>query len=491
MKAAFGVLSVLILASVTTQCVSGQSLKGESNTKPIAFYNTDSIVQLVRKHVNDSIKKWEKRGVFETTQAYHKRVTPEKAQKLSDKLTQKKLNQVINEMVKLHLTSIDYDPDNETYKLDFFHVKPIYLNVSNNSEAKSFMRNADQLEYHHHDYTIDEDSFALLSVTVKNPANSEYYFYNHKNEYRYNRKKVTSGVDSIKIEVEVDKGGNGTIINPDEDLDPNTNISKSIPRDNSQTHSEDFAVVIGNKQYQETSDVKYADKDATLVRKYLIKVLGFKKENVFFLKNADKNTLTQYFGSKTNHKGKLYNEIQHDESEVFIYYSGHGVPDKNYDQAYLLPTNGNPYMVDLGGYSLKTFYKNLSKLPAESRTIVLDACFSGAGIFKENVSAPPIIVDEQGSFIENMAVITSSSGRQFSTWYNAKEHGLFTWAFLKAIYKYETTDTNDDGKVTIREIFEYISDKNNGVPYYARSLYGEPQNPTLKGDKTGQVLFRY
>jgi hypothetical protein len=62
---------------------------------------------------------------------------------------------------------------------------------------------------------------------------------------------------------------------------------------------------------------------------------------------------------------------------VTVFYSGHGVPGLKDQRGYLLPVNADPATVDLNGYPVDVLYENLSKLPAKSVTVYLDACFSG------------------------------------------------------------------------------------------------------------------
>lgn len=472
---------IMLLAGLSSKA---QKLTGKSESKPVAIYNTDSLKDEIKKYVKDSVERWEIRGEFETREAYNRRVTSENRQKLSRKLERKKRNQLLNSIIQLQVEQIDYDPDNETYLIDFYHVKPIYLNVPNTYEAKSLMRNADDLEFLKPRYTISNDLFALLSLKVMNPATNELYKYHHRKNYVYQNQKIKREFGPINIKI----GGSEGVT----DLDPGIDLSSDLPTPQKQNREDDYAIVIGNKNYKETKDVKFAHKDALLVKKYLKKVLGFGNVKVLF--DAKQKEFNAHFGTKNNHRGKLYNNITHGESEVLIYYSGHGVPNSNAgtdeNQTYLLPTNTDPDVVTLGGYSTKTLYQNLSKLPATAKTVILDACFSGARIL-ENRSAPPIIADGQDTLLHDITVLTSSSGRQFSTWYNAKEQGLFTWFFLKSLYHYRETDLNGDGDVTLKEIYTNIKSNKNGIPYYARKLHNERQKPTIKGKNLNNALLTY
>jgi hypothetical protein len=237
-------------------------------------------------------------------------------------------------------------------------------------------------------------------------------------------------------------------------------------------------------------EVKYASNDAKRMKRYLVEVLGFSEGNVLFYENASKSKFELLFGTESNHKGKLFNTIQQGKSDVFIYYSGHGAPNMETGNGYFLPVDADPHYIDLQGYALETFYKNLSKLPANSKTVVMDACFSGANIF-EDVSAVQVKVKEEYRQQKDMAILTSSKGSQFSSWYNAKEHGLFTWFFLKALHDYKTTDANNDRTITMQEVYQVVSDNNKGVPQYARRLHGVEQAPVLRGGEEEQVVLRY
>ncbi|MFQ5825299.1 MAG: hypothetical protein ACE5JB_14750 [bacterium] len=45
--------------------------------------------------------------------------------------------------------------------------------------------------------------------------------------------------------------------------------------------------------------------------------------------------------------------------------------------------------------------------------------------------------------------------------------------------------------MTFAEIYEYISDESEGVPYYARRIHGIEQNPTIEGTNKDRVFVKY
>ncbi|MEI6556358.1 MAG: caspase family protein [Paludibacter sp.] len=251
-----------------------------------------------------------------------------------------------------------------------------------------------------------------------------------------------------------------------------------------------FAVVIGNKDYLYTKKVSYALNDAETMKKYLVNVLGYTEGNIFFIENATKSTFETYFGNKENPQGKLFNNMKQGISDVFVYYSGHGAPGLNDNKGYFVPVDCDPQYVQQGGYSLDLFYANIAKLNAKSVTIVTDACFSGAEIFKD-ISPITITVSNPIAVADNCVVLSSSAGSQVSSWYNDKQHGMFTYFFLKALQDKEKSDKNKDGKLTFEEIYEYVSDKTEGVPYYARSIHGVDQTPTIQGTAKDNTFIEY
>ena len=177
-------------------------------------------------------------------------------------------------------------------------------------------------------------------------------------------------------------------------------------------------VVIGNRDYynKDIPPVTYAIQDATMVQEYLIQTFGYREGNVIFKTNATKGVFENIFGSGQNHRGMLYDYLTPGKSDVFVYYSGHGAPSLESKKGYILPVDGNPNNVAISGYSLELLYGNLAKLKTRSVTVVTDACFSGAPLFKK-ASPVGIVVKNPLVAGRNTAVMNSSAGTQLSSWY--------------------------------------------------------------------------
>ncbi len=239
------------------------------------------------------------------------------------------------------------------------------------------------------------------------------------------------------------------------------------------------AVIIGISEYENTGSVDYALRDASIIKEYLLKTFGFKEENIIFYKNPGKSELERVFGIKGNYKGQLYNYIREGESEVFIYYSGHGAPGLKDKRAYLLPSDAHPDYVEIEGYPLDLLIENLSKLNVKRVILVIDACFSGAyqkGMLIAKASPLAIDVIKPAKRLKNGIIITASGEREVASWYPEKKHGLFTYYFLKGISG--SADKDGDKVITLGELKEYLKKE---VSYMARRLYGREQHPRIEG----------
>lgn len=239
------------------------------------------------------------------------------------------------------------------------------------------------------------------------------------------------------------------------------------------------AVVIGNRDYLHPGlpRVEYATNDSRIMKEYLVKVLGYKSANILYVENATSAKFHELFGNENNVAGKLYNFVKPDQSDVFIYYSGHGAPDLKNKGAYFVPVDSDPNYIAISGYSLDVFYKNLAKLPAKTLTVVLDTCFSGnsdGGFLLGNVSPAMLKVNMRSPLMSKAAIFTSASDGQVSTWFHDMRHGLFTYYFLKGLGG--VADHNADGEISTGELGKYISME---VPHQARRISGQEQTPVL------------
>ena len=258
-------------------------------------------------------------------------------------------------------------------------------------------------------------------------------------------------------------------------------IERDIPWGRDQ-RKDGVALIIANRYYShpDVPEVRFAHRDGETVRRYLIRTLGYREGNIFVEYDA---TLATF---RTALK-KLRNAAR-PKADIFVYYTGHGAPDPESDQGYFVPVDTDPNYVAVGGLSLKEFYSELDGIKAATKTVVIDACFSGSsdqGMIIRNVSPIFLEVKEAG-LLGGGITFSSSSGDEVSSWFPEKKHGLYTYYFLKGLQG--TADGNRNGVLTAGELQTYLLEQ---VPYMARRLNNRRQTPQLTADDPDFVLVRY
>jgi hypothetical protein len=255
-----------------------------------------------------------------------------------------------------------------------------------------------------------------------------------------------------------------------------------------------FAVIIGNRNYSgRVPTVDFAHNDADAMKQFIIEKLGYREGNVFDLRDAGVNAISALLGNEKSHEGELFNVIRKGQSDVIVYYSGHGVPGLKDERPYLLPVDGDPNSAEITGFSVDTMYANLAKLPARSVTVFLDACFSGEsekGMLVSSASGISV-KPKLPSSKSNMIVITAAQGNQLASWDPKARHGLFTKHLLDALNGEADGKGygNDDGKVSLSEIKNYLDDE---MTYQARATWKRRQNAYVRGsgDTILSTVFR-
>ncbi|MEK7196942.1 MAG: caspase family protein [Nitrospirota bacterium] len=236
---------------------------------------------------------------------------------------------------------------------------------------------------------------------------------------------------------------------------------------------EDFALLFGISTYREKSipEVKYASRDAEVMAKYLEHLSGIPRSNIMVLTNdkVTKSDLEAYI------EDWLPRRVTKN-SRVFVYYAGHGAPDPQGKDAYIVPFDGNPDFPSKL-YPLSRMYDALNKLPNREIVVMLDSCFSGAkGRSVASEGARPLVmsVEEQSLSVGKVAVIAASTGSQISSDYDKVHHGLFTYYLLRGIRG--DADIEKQGVVNLGSLYQYVSTK---VSEKASLEFNRDQTPVL------------
>lgn len=270
-----------------------------------------------------------------------------------------------------------------------------------------------------------------------------------------------------------------------------SDVDLNIPRAR-RPNPNGVAVIIGNRDYAEKGiySVEYALSDAETVKKYIVRTLGYREENIIFAPNASLSKVQDIFGSLQEPRGMLHDLVYPGKSDVFVFYSGHGAPGKEDRRGYLLPVDVKYEDARKSGFSIDFLGQILAALPARSVTVAVDACFSGTsekGSLIKQASGPIIEVADPFLHMPNGSSFFASKGNQVSSWYPAQKHGLFTYYFLKGLQG--DADENKDRKITAGELERYLK---GIVPYQARRIAnGRKQEPVVNAPEKNQILAAY
>jgi hypothetical protein len=475
----------LILTLVLVVRTSAQQYEGYSNLVSISAQ--PDLFEVVEQAITQKLNAWLVKDQFEKMDAYQARTSKEGIEKQKEIFTSEVINNLAAKAVNWKDGLLTYDPDHETYKIQIRNLKPFLVKVPANEEAQSFKDNYADLIFQNTRFTIEEELFILLDADIKNPTNDITYVLDKTGLVHAT---AELNVNIGKISLNLPSGGGQEINEQVKKISVGqSDVDMNLPKTKA-SNPFSFAVVIGNKDYKniKNKNVDFAINDALMVKRYLIDVLGYKEGNIIYKENANKGEFESIFGTKENYKAELFSLVNNPEAEVFVYYSGHGAPSIKNKKGYIVPVECVPNNVEFGGYPLEQLYANLGKINAKFTTVVVDACYSG-NIY-ENMSPLGIPIDETQFEIPNGVVITATSTNQTANWYPEQQHGLFTYYFLKAMQNLEQSDKNKDNNLSVDEVYQFINDNNNGVPYQAR-LIGQPQNPTLKGNGKNKILITY
>ncbi len=222
------------------------------------------------------------------------------------------------------------------------------------------------------------------------------------------------------------------------------------------------AIVIGIEQYKNFAPAPYAANDANIMKDYFKNILGINKVYTY----TDDDVSGFFFDNTFNPEyGELQKAIVKGQTDLFVFYSGHGMPSKDGETVYLFPSDGRMEALDRQGYDLNKFYQNLESLGAKSVTIFLDACFSGVSrttetyetqnlVAMKGVSIKPKIM-QPWQDNPNFTVFSSSGYEETSLGFDLAETGLFTYFVCAGLMGNADTDKNQ--KITSKELKDYVS----------------------------------
>jgi len=432
--------------------------------------NQKGIYEKVEKFVNSEIEKWQQKGRYEKVADYQARVTEEKRKAKIEQLTQQKVNELANEVITLKVLNVDYDADNEVFKVALQELQPIYFKVPvSNGEAESFDKNLAQLKFNNLLYTITSNNdFALLEGEMVNPTNNKRYKYDSQQLIKFKQQNIVANFGAVKVNVT--KEFNQLAVNESTE---NITIGKAdvdinIPQNRAKNENR-YALIIGNEDYSKYQNdlnsevnVDFARNDAATFAKYCEQTLGLPKENIVLLTDAISSQMKREIDKLVKLAG-----YSNGQAELIFYYAGHGFPDEISKESYIMPVDISGSDVT-AGIKLSGLYQQLTSVSSKRVSVFLDACFSGGGRNQGLLAARGVKVQPKADLVNgNLVVFSASSGMQSSLPYKEKQHGMFTYFLLKKLQ--ETS-----GNITYKALSDYIKQQ---VQLNSVKFNSKDQNP--------------
>lgn len=242
------------------------------------------------------------------------------------------------------------------------------------------------------------------------------------------------------------------------------------------------AVIIGISNYKSLPKAEFAKDDAQVFFDYAIRALGVKSGNIKLLMDEQADVEEIYTAFKTWLPARVKST-----TDVYVFYSGHGLPTQDGSGLYWLPQRANRDLISKTGILLSEVNSDIQASKPKSVTIFMDACYSGQARGGETLvaSARPIALKSQPTtFPSNFTVISASQADQISSSSPDLQHGIFSYYLMRGMEG--EADLNKDGKITLDETQQYLSEN---VGRHARTM-NRQQEPQVIGDGSRILVGR-
>lgn len=243
------------------------------------------------------------------------------------------------------------------------------------------------------------------------------------------------------------------------------------------------AIVIGIEKYQSVPTADYANRDASIFVDYATRALGISRENIRLLLD-DKAGAAEIL---LTFKNWLPTRIKRGSTDIYVFYSGHGLPSEDGQSLFLLPYEANRDLLERTAISQKEIVDAIQRTSPKSVTMFIDSCYSGQSRTGETLlaSARPLAVKaKQSSFPENFTVISASAPDQISSSSPELKHGIFSYYLMRGMEG--EADSNGDKQITVGEMQAYLSEQ---VPRQAMTM-NRNQQPQVVGDQSRVLVGR-
>lgn len=424
-----------------------------------------------KEYVESRIKTWQEKDPYETVSEYRNRVTEAtRKEKIAQLLNEAKTQYIDTYAGNVRLQDLQlkpYDAENRVFLVESKYGELIVPVPREHNEAKIFESSWSGMQLRNPEFYINNDKLMLSGLTFVTPTGNTYRFDGDK-QLAYTETVVDvnfSPIADLAVNTATDNGNSGSVRRQKQNVSVGaSDVDLNIPR-SAGTNSKTFAVIISNEHYDMVTQVPMAVNDGEVFARYCEQTLGLPKDNVRLYTDASYGIMIRAINDIKSIASAYNGDVQ-----VIFYYAGHGIPNEETKDAYLLPVDADGTQTE-GCYSLNRLYSELGSMGAQNVVVFLDACFSGAkrdgGMLASarGVALKAKKEDPKG----NMVIFSAASDAETAFPYQEKGHGLFTYFLLKKLQE-------SKGNATLQELGDYVTRE---VKRQSVVVNRKPQTPTV------------
>ena len=234
------------------------------------------------------------------------------------------------------------------------------------------------------------------------------------------------------------------------------------------------AIIIGIQDYLRVPRSEFSNEDARSFYEYARRGLGIDPGNIKLLVDSEANDveITRAF------KSWLPSRVNRDKTDVYVFYSGHGLPSDD-GKLYLLPYGADSDFLERTAVARKEVVNLLQAARPKAVTMFIDSCYNGLTRSGETLlpGARPIVVNvEEKGYPDNFVVLSASGSSEIASSSPDLKHGIFSYYLMKGMEG--DADENKNGTITFAEMHGYLIER---VARFAATM-NRRQVPQLLGD---------
>ena len=241
-----------------------------------------------------------------------------------------------------------------------------------------------------------------------------------------------------------------------------------------------LALIVGVADYENTpAKAIFADSDALMFQDFASQKLGIPSTRIKSLVNEGAGEREVLLALKS----WLSRLVTQEQTDIFVFFAGHGLASDDGREMYLLPYDGAPELLEETTISRQKLFDEIAAANPRSVTVFLDTWYSGTtrGPDMLIASRPIAIRAREQAVPEGFTVMTAAAGDQTAKPLEEAKHGMFSYFLMKEMEG--DADANQDNRITAGELHTYV--QQNVIQQSSGS-----QTPELQGD-TDRVLVRF